>query len=38
MMVVMALVTTFMTAPLLQWICPARLREHVAERDAQARN
>ena len=28
MMVVMALVTTFMTAPLLQWIYPARLRHH----------
>ena len=24
MMVLMALVTTFMTAPLLQWICPQR--------------
>jgi Kef-type K+ transport system membrane component KefB len=32
MMVVMALVTTFMTAPLLQWIYPARLRQQTPER------
>jgi Kef-type K+ transport system membrane component KefB len=30
MMVVMALVTTFMTAPLLQWIYPPRLRHQDA--------
>jgi Kef-type K+ transport system membrane component KefB len=33
MMVVMALVTTFMTAPLLQWIYPARLRQQAPERE-----
>jgi K+:H+ antiporter len=31
MMVLMALVTTFMTAPVLEWIYPARLREREAE-------
>jgi hypothetical protein len=36
MMVVMALVTTFMTAPLLQWIYPARLRRPAPEREAVA--
>jgi Kef-type K+ transport system membrane component KefB len=37
MMVVMALVTTFMTAPLLQWIYPARLRHEAPEHEAVAR-
>jgi Kef-type K+ transport system membrane component KefB len=32
MMVIMALITTFMTAPLLQWFYPARSRQRVAER------
>jgi len=31
MMVLMALVTTFMTAPVLEWIYPARLRERETE-------
>jgi len=31
MMVIMALVTTFMTAPLLEWIYPARLRQQISE-------
>ena len=37
MMVVMALVTTFMTAPLLQWIYPARLRQQTPEREGVVR-
>ena len=31
MMVIMALVTTLMTAPLLQWFYPARMRQQVSE-------
>ena len=37
MMVVMALVTTFMTAPLLQWIYPKRLRQQTPEREGVVR-
>jgi Kef-type K+ transport system membrane component KefB len=33
MMVVMALVTTFMTAPLLHWIYPVRLRQPAPEHE-----
>jgi Kef-type K+ transport system membrane component KefB len=36
MMVIMALVTTFMTAPLLQWIYPARMRQAPAYEEAAA--
>jgi len=31
------LVTTFMTAPLLQWIYPARLRQQTPEREGVVR-
>ena len=34
MMVIMALVTTCMTTPLLGWLDPERLRRHAAERAA----
>ena len=33
MMVLMALVTTFMTAPLLEWVCPTHLILAEAEGD-----
>jgi len=35
MMVLMALVTAFMTSPRLEWVCPRRLAVVVGDRPAQ---